>query len=227
MNNQSIIRVNNLTKYYVQGKEKLVILEDANLEIRKNETVALIGESGSGKTTLLQILGLLDDEYSGSVIINNKDYSKSNEIERTSCRRKNIGFIYQSHNLLSEFTAVENIALPLLLNNTSKLESKKKALSLMQELGLDERKRHLPSQLSGGQQQRVAIARSLAHSPLLVLADEPTGNLDPQNAHIVFDLFVSFVKKHQTSALVVTHNIELAKKLDRTITIKNGKIVEI
>lgn len=227
MSRKLIVAARNISKTYLQGKEKLYVLQDANLEIYENETVALVGESGSGKTTLLQILGLLDEEYTGEVIINEKNYSQASDIMRTMCRRKNIGFIYQSHNLLSEFSAIENIALPLLLNGESKLQSQKKAIALMQELDIDQRKKHLPSQLSGGQQQRVAIARSLAHNPLVVLADEPTGNLDPHNAGLVFDLFIKFVKKHQTSALVVTHNMELAKKLDRIITIKDGKIVNM
>lgn len=222
-----IISAKNITKSYVQGNQTLYVLQGADLEIYENETVALVGESGSGKTTFLQILGLLDDSYSGEVLINGKNYSAATDFQRTICRRQNIGFIYQSHNLLSEFSAIENISLPLLLNGHSKLQAQKKAIGLMQELGIDHRKKHLPSELSGGQQQRVAIARSLAHNPLVVLADEPTGNLDPENAAIVFNLFINFVKKHQTSAIVVTHNLELAKKMDRIITIKDGKIVKV
>ena len=179
------------------------------------------------KTTFLQILGLLDNEHSGQVMIRDKNYTSATDYQRTICRRQNIGFIYQAHNLLSEFSAIENISLPLLLNNSSALNAKKVAISLMQELGIDQRKKHFPTQLSGGEQQRVAIARSLVHNPLVVLADEPTGNLDPNNASSVFDLFINFVKKHKTSALVVTHNLELAKKMDRIITIKDGKIINL
>jgi lipoprotein-releasing system ATP-binding protein len=225
MNKKCIIAAKNISKSYKQGKENLYVLQDANLEIYENEIVALVGESGSGKTTFLQILGLLDNEYSGEVIINNQNYSSATDYQRTLCRRRNIGFIYQSHNLLSEFSAIENIALPLLLNNSSYSQAQKNAIRLMQELGIDHRKKHMHTQLSGGEQQRVAIARSLIHDPLLILADEPTGNLDPNNASIVFDLFINFVKKYKTSALVVTHNLELAKKMDRIISIKDGKIV--
>ncbi|MEI6188113.1 MAG: ABC transporter ATP-binding protein, partial [Alphaproteobacteria bacterium] len=216
-NKKCILSAKNISKSYSQGKENLYILQDANLEIYENEVIALVGESGSGKTTFLQILGLLDNEHSGQVMIRDKNYTSATDYQRTICRRQNIGFIYQAHNLLSEFSAIENISLPLLLNNSSALNAKKVAISLMQELGIDQRKKHFPTQLSGGEQQRVAIARSLVHNPLVVLADEPTGNLDPNNASSVFDLFINFVKKHKTSALVVTHNLELAKKMDRII----------
>lgn len=226
-NKKCIIAARNISKSYCQGKENLYILQDANLEIYENEVVALVGESGSGKTTFLQILGLLDNQHSGQVVIRDKDYTAATDYQRTICRRENIGFIYQAHNLLSEFSAIENISLPLLLNDSSARNAKKVAISLMQELGIDQRKKHLPTQLSGGEQQRVAIARSLVHNPLIILADEPTGNLDPHNASIVFDLFIKFVKKHKTSALVVTHNLELAKKMDRIITIRDGKIVNL
>ena len=226
-NKKCILSAKNISKSYSQGKENLYILQDANLEIYENEVIALVGESGSGKTTFLQILGLLDNEHSGQVMIRDKNYTSATDHQRTICRRQNIGFIYQVHNLLSEFSAIENISLPLLLNNSSALNAKKVAISLMQELGIDQRKKHFPTQLSGGEQQRVAIARSLVHNPLVVLADEPTGNLDPNNASSVFDLFINFVKKHKTSALVVTHNLELAKKMDRIITIKDGKIINL
>ena len=226
-NKKCIIAARNISKSYCQGKENLYILQDANLEIYENEVIALVGESGSGKTTFLQILGLLDNQHSGQVVIRDKDYTAATDYQRTICRRENIGFIYQAHNLLSEFSAIENISLPLLLNDSSARNAKKVAISLMQELGIDQRKKHLPTQLSGGEQQRVAIARSLVHNPLVILADEPTGNLDPNNASIVFDLFIKFVKKHKTSALVVTHNLELAKKMDRIITIKDGKIINL
>lgn len=226
-NKKCILSAKNISKSYSQGKENLYILQNANLEIYENEVIALVGESGSGKTTFLQILGLLDNEHSGQVMIRDKNYTSATDYQRTICRRQNIGFIYQAHNLLSEFSAIENISLPLLLNNSSALNAKKVAISLMQELGIDQRKKHFPTQLSGGEQQRVAIARSLVHNPLVVLADEPTGNLDPNNASSVFDLFINFVKKHKTSALVVTHNLELAKKMDRIITIKDGKIINL
>ncbi len=222
-----IIAARNISKSYRQGKENLYVLQDANLEIYENEVIALVGESGSGKTTFLQILGLLDSHHSGQVVIRDKDYTSATDYQRTICRRENIGFIYQEHNLLSEFSAIENISFPLLLNNSNARNAKKVAISLMQELGIDQRKKHFPTQLSGGEQQRVAIARSLIHNPLVILADEPTGNLDPNNASIVFDLFIKFVKKHKTSALVVTHNLELAKKMDRIITIRDGKIVNL
>jgi lipoprotein-releasing system ATP-binding protein len=228
MNNKKcILTAKNISKSYSQGKESLYILQDAGLEIYENEVIALVGESGSGKTTFLQILGLLDNNHSGQVVIQDKNYTSATDYQRTICRRQNIGFIYQAHNLLSEFSAIENISLPLLLNNSSKLNAKKVSISLMQELGIDHRKKHLPTQLSGGEQQRVAIARSLVHNPLMILADEPTGNLDPYNSGIVFDLFINFVKKYKTSALVVTHNLELAKKMDRIITIRDKKIVNL
>lgn len=215
----------NINKSFKSGTQKIDVIRSANLEIKKGENVALVGPSGAGKTTFLQIAGLLDSPDSGKIMINNIDASKANDVVRTNLRKNHIGFIYQSHHLLPEFSALENVAMPLFIRNENAQSALKKAKEVLIEVGLENRINHLPSELSGGQQQRVAIARAIVTNPSILLADEPTGNLDSENASLVFELILNLSNKHQISSLIVTHNLELAKKLNRIVHIKDGMIL--
>jgi lipoprotein-releasing system ATP-binding protein len=212
----------NITKNFLQGKQVLHVIKDANLEIKKGEIVALVGPSGSGKTTLLQIAGLLDNPNSGQIIINDTELAQAKDEIRTEFRKNHLGFIYQFHHLLPEFTALENIAMPLLIKGKSKTDAFAQARIILKEIGLEDRENHRPAELSGGQQQRVAVGRAIVGKPSIVLADEPTGNLDSENANNVFNLLMEFTRKYQIACLMVTHNLELARKMDRTIAIKDG-----
>ncbi len=216
-----------VSKAYKQGKDKLVILKNASLQIAKGEVVAFVGPSGSGKTTLLQIAGLLDSADSGKIIINGTDYSQANDAARTKTRQREIGFIYQFHHLLPEFSALENIIIPQMIAGVSKKEAAIRAHEVLKSLGLSKRESHRPSELSGGEQQRVAIARAIINNPSILLADEPTGNLDPHTAAIVFELLLATTRAAGLSVLMVTHNLELAKQVDRVVTLKDGVLVEV
>lgn len=220
----NVLTLRGIARQYKTEAASLDVLKNASLSIDKGELVALIGQSGSGKTTLLQIAGLLDTPQAGEVHISGADVTKARDDLRTYLRNKHIGFIYQFHNLLSELTALENAALPQLLAAVSHSEAIKRATALLTRLGLQDRLHHLPSQLSGGEQQRVAVARAFANKPELILADEPTGNLDPATSESVLGLFLEVAKEEGTAALIATHNIALAKRLSRAVTIKNGAI---
>ena len=217
--------LSDISKSYKQGREKLAILKNASLEIAEGEVVALVGPSGSGKTTLLQIAGLLDNADAGKIIINGTDYTKAGDSSRTKTRQKEIGFIYQFHHLLPEFSAMENVVIPQMIGGTKRPEAEKRAHEILKFLGLGKREAHRPSELSGGEQQRVAIARAIVNRPSLLLADEPTGNLDPHTAETVFNLLLDTTRAIGLSVLMVTHNLELANKVDRVITLKDGKLV--
>lgn len=219
-----VLKLTDVKKEFLQANQTVTALRKINLEIKTGEIVALVGPSGSGKTTLLQIAGLLDNVSSGEVFINNINMSQANDSIRTAIRKANIGFVYQFHNLLPEFSALENVALPLLIQGKEKEEAFIKAEKILQEVELLDRIHHKPAELSGGQQQRVAIARALISKPSLILADEPTGNLDSELSEKVFLLLKTLTKNYQIACLVVTHNFELAKKSDRIISIKNGEI---
>ena len=221
-----ILELEKVTKNFVQAGQKIEIIKNANFSIKSSEFLSLIGPSGSGKTTLLQICGMLDNPSSGSVIIDGKNMAKANDEKRTKMRKLNIGFIYQFHHLLPEFSALENVALPLLIQGLSKNESYEKARATLKEVELQDRLDFKPSQLSGGQQQRVAIARAIVGKPKLILADEPTGNLDSELSEKIFDLLKDLTKRYKISCLIVTHNLELAKKTDKILKIKNGIIEE-
>lgn len=223
---REILQLNNIVKKFGQHPQEVIALEDVSLKIYSGEIVSLVGPSGSGKTTLLQITGLLDSANSGSIFINNIDASKANDDSRTNIRRDNIGFIYQFHHLLMEFSALENVAMPLLVRGEKKSHAIEEARKILQVVGLENRINHKPSELSGGQQQRVAIARAIVGKPSLILADEPTGNLDSTNSFKIFDLIKSLAKEFETSCLFVTHNLELAKKFDRQIEIRDGKLIK-
>lgn len=219
-----MLSLSHIQKSFNQGKETLTILKDINLTIQPGEITALVGPSGAGKTTLLQIAGLLDTPTSGSITIDGKTCDKLSDSERTKTRKTTLGFIYQFHHLLPEFTALENTMMPLLLANQSTSEAQNAAQTILKRLGLKDRLTHKPSELSGGEQQRVAIARALVHRPKLLLADEPTGNLDPSTSNEVFDLLIETAKSQNLAALIVTHNQELAKKMDHILELKNGTI---
>lgn len=210
----------------MQGTEQLDVLKEVDLEIKPKEIVALIGPSGSGKSTLLQIAGLLEKPTAGDIFINGESCADANEGIRTLLRRDYLGFVYQYHNLLPDFDAVENVILPQLIAGVKYKEAKDKAMWLLQRLGLSEREYHRPAELSGGEQQRVAIARALANTPKLLLADEPTGNLDPNTSDNVFLTLLEVVKETGLSALIATHNIDLAHKMDREVSLKDGKLID-
>jgi lipoprotein-releasing system ATP-binding protein len=215
----------NINKSFSSGDNKIQVLKDISLEIKSGEIAALVGPSGSGKTTLLQIAGLLDNADSGEVYINSKNLSTANDKQRTETRKNEVGFIYQFHHLLPEFSALENVAMPLLIRKIEKKEAFMRSEKILEELGLKHRITHRPAELSGGEQQRVSIARAIVGKPSLLLADEPTGNLDSENAENIFNLLTKFTKKYQMACLVVTHNSELAQKMDRIITIRDGALL--
>ena len=220
----SVLSLINITKNFAQGDLQIAALKEINLSLAKGELVSLIGPSGSGKTTLLQIAGLLDLATSGQILINGIDASTANDIVRTEIRKKHIGFVYQFHHLLPEFSALENVAMPLLIQGIKPEEAFDSARKILSEVELDNRISHKPSELSGGQQQRVAIARAIVGKPSLILADEPTGNLDSELSERVFALMQKLVKNYEIACLVVTHNMGLAKKADRILSITDGKI---
>ncbi|MBU2916508.1 lipoprotein-releasing ABC transporter ATP-binding protein LolD [Psychrosphaera sp. F3M07] len=200
------------------------VLKGINLDIRQGEQIAILGQSGSGKSTLLHILGMLDEPTSGVVKILGQDITGLNEIQRAQFRNENMGFIYQFHHLLMEFSALENVAMPLLIKGVSNQEANKEAAKLLELVGLSHRLNHNPAQLSGGERQRVAIARALVNKPKLVLADEPTGNLDKKNAEQIFKLFMQLNQELGTSLVVVTHDLELAARFSRVIKLDDGLI---
>lgn len=221
----NILTISNICKSFKQGEQELKVLNDISMTIESGESVALLGESGSGKSTLLQIIGLLDTPTSGEITINNKECGKLNDKARTKIRRDELGFIYQFHHLLPEFSALENVAMPLIIKGESKNDAFSKASEMLNMMKMAPRETHFPSELSGGEQQRVAIARSLIHRPNLILADEPTGNLDPETADQVFNIMSNLVKELNIAAFIVTHNHSLAGKMDRIVTLKENALV--
>ncbi|MFZ4540366.1 MAG: ABC transporter ATP-binding protein [Rickettsiales bacterium] len=220
----SILTLNAITRTYASESGDLEVLRGADLNISAGELVALIGPSGSGKSTLLHIAGLLDSPQSGSITISGVDASSADDKKRTALRNKHIGFIYQFHNLLPELTAQENVMVPQLIAGVSVDEAHHDANVMLARLGLSTRIKHLPAQLSGGEQQRVAIARALANKPQLILADEPTGNLDPTTSESVTELLLEVANEEGVAALIATHNMTLAKRLTRAVTVRDGKL---
>lgn len=214
-------------RYYVQGDEKLSILNGVNFKLNRGETVALIAPSGAGKSTLLHMAGLLERPDGGEVIIDGVACSHLSDEARTQVRGNSIGFVYQFHHLLPEFSACENVVIPQLIAGLNKAEAEARAVELLGYLKLEHRVSHRPSELSGGEQQRVAIARAVANAPSVLLADEPTGNLDPETASYVFDALEALVRQSGLSAVVATHNHELAKRMDRCVTLKDGLLIEL
>jgi lipoprotein-releasing system ATP-binding protein len=204
---------------------ELPVLRGADLTVRAGEIVALVAPSGAGKSTLLHLAGLLDRPDGGAVVIEGRDAGGLPDASRTAIRRDTIGFVYQFHHLLPEFTALENVVLPQMIAGKARDKAETRAADLLGRFRLADRVRHLPGKLSGGEQQRVAIARALANEPKLLLADEPTGNLDVATAEIVFDELISIVRDHRLAALIATHNPDLAARMDRTVTLREGRLV--
>lgn len=218
----------NVSRAYAQGEDRrLEILTGADLVIEHGQSVALVAPSGSGKSTLLHLAGLLEHPDSGEVFIDGEATSKLNDAERTRIRRLSVGFVYQFHHLLGEFTALENVAMPQMIRGLSRAVANERAKELLSYLGLGERLTHRPAELSGGEQQRVAIARALANAPRLLLADEPTGNLDPKTSDHVFGALSELVQATGVAALIATHNLELASRMDRRVTLLEGQVVEL
>ena len=205
----------------------LVIIENVDFKLARGETVALLGPSGSGKSSLLHIAGLLETPSEGEVLVSGQATSVMNDAVRTRLRRDALGFVYQFHHLLPEFTAIDNVALPRLIRGDSKKSADAEAARLLTALGLGERLTHQPGQLSGGEQQRTAIARALANNPDILLADEPTGNLDPKTSDMVFDALLKLIREEGLAALVATHDQRLAKRMDRIVVIKDQKLMEV
>jgi lipoprotein-releasing system ATP-binding protein len=211
-----------IKRTFVQGDRRLDVLRGITLDLRPGEIVALVGQSGSGKSTLLHIAGLLERPDEGDVIVDGKSAGAANDRERTASRRRVLGFVYQYHHLLPEFSAIENVMLPQMLNGRSRGQARAHAAELLAMVQLKDRSDHRPGRLSGGEQQRVAIARAVANAPSVLLADEPTGNLDSSTADTVFRQLLSLVRDTGMAALVATHNPDLAARMDRTVTLKDG-----
>ena len=221
--NNIIMKLEDIDKFYMETGNKLHILKKLNLEVKRGEFVSILGKSGSGKSTLLNIMGLLDKIDDGKIWIDNKEVSSLNEMERNNIKNHFLGFVFQFHYLMSEFTALENVMIPALLNNfKNKVEIEKEAKELLEIVGLAERIKHQPNQLSGGEKQRVAIARAMINKPKLILADEPTGNLDEDTGELIFSLFRKINKEHNQSIVVVTHARDLSQVTDRQIYLKRG-----
>ena len=221
--NNIIMKLEDIDKFYMETGNKLHILKKLNLEVKRGEFVSILGKSGSGKSTLLNIMGLLDKIDGGKIWIDNKEVSSLNEMERNNIKNHFLGFVFQFHYLMSEFTALENVMIPALLNNfKNKAEIEKEAKELLEIVGLAERIKHKPNQLSGGEKQRVAIARAMINKPKLVLADEPTGNLDEDTGELIFSLFRKINKEHNQSIVVVTHARDLSQVTDRQVYLKKG-----
>ena len=222
--NSPVVQLSGLTRSFEQGGVRIDVLRGVDLAIQPGEIVALLGPSGSGKSTMLQAVGLLEGGFGGSIAICGTEASALNSDERTTLRRERIGFVYQFHHLLPDFSALENVVLPQLVAGKGQAEAEARALELLQALGLGARTDHRPSQLSGGEQQRVAVARALANQPALVLADEPTGNLDEATADKVLAQFLELVRGAGSAAIVATHNERLALAMDRVLRLHEGRL---
>ena len=220
------LRLNGISKTYNKGRANaLTVLEDASLDLAEGEVVALVAPSGAGKSTLLHIAGLLDSSDAGEVWIGGTEFSQRSDAKRTAARRETVGFIYQFHHLLPEFSAIENVILPQLANATPDREARDHAQKLLETVGVGDRADNRPAALSGGEQQRVAFCRALANRPRVLLADEPTGNLDPATADTVFVALMKLVRETGLAALIATHNPELAARMDRTLRLESGRLV--
>lgn len=220
-----VLRLDRVCRTYVQGSTTLEVFRDVVLALHRSEIVALVGPSGSGKSSLLHMAGLLEAPSSGEVYVGDRAASGLSERERTRLRRQSLGFVYQAHHLLPEFSALENVVLPQLIFGASRIAAGTRARRLLEMVGLDRRLEHRPTELSGGEQQRVAIARGLANRPKILLADEPTGNLDPNTAGGVFEILLASVRAEGLAALVATHNQDLAKRMDRIVVLDQGRLV--
>jgi len=221
---QKIVELTNVRRSFVQGEAQIDVLKGVDLDVFGHEIVALLGPSGSGKSTLLQAVGLLEGGFQGSIKIAQKETADMPSHGRTTIRRDMLGFVYQFHHLLPDFSALENVVMPQLIAGSSQSDAEERAETLLSRLGLAERLHHRPNKLSGGEQQRVAVARALANRPRLVLADEPTGNLDEETADVVLAEFLDLVRAEGSAALIATHNERLARKMDRVVRLRDGKL---
>ncbi|KFC82306.1 lipoprotein-releasing ABC transporter ATP-binding protein LolD [Buttiauxella agrestis] len=224
MSNSVLLQCDKLCKRYQEGKVQTDVLHDVSFSINTGELMAIVGSSGSGKSTLLHLLGGLDTPTSGDVIFNGKAMSSMSSAAKAELRNRELGFIYQFHHLLPDFTAMENVAMPLLIGKNNTDDTRQRALEMLKAVGLDHRSNHRPSELSGGERQRVAIARALVNNPRLVLADEPTGNLDARNADSIFELLGELNVRQGTAFLVVTHDLKLAKRMSRQLEMQDGRL---
>ncbi|EXL05839.1 ABC transporter ATP-binding protein [Brucella anthropi] len=222
-----IMRLERVGRAYKEADRELVILKDADFTLRRGEMVALVAPSGAGKSTLLHTAGLLERPDNGDVFLDGRSCSKLSDDERTAVRRNDVGFVYQFHHLLPEFSALENVMMPQMIRGLSRKAAAERAQQLLEYMKIGKRASHRPSELSGGEQQRVAIARAVANAPLVLLADEPTGNLDPTTSSYVFGALEALVRQSGLAALIATHNHELARRMDRRVTLKDGKVVDL
>ncbi|APX69160.1 MULTISPECIES: ABC transporter ATP-binding protein [unclassified Brucella] len=222
-----ILRLERIGRAYKEADRELIILNDADFTLRRGEMVALVAPSGAGKSTLLHTAGLLERPDSGDVILDGRSCSKLSDDERTAVRRNDVGFVYQFHHLLPEFSALENVMLPQMIRGLSRKAAAERAQQLLEYMKIGKRASHRPAELSGGEQQRVAIARAVANAPLVLLADEPTGNLDPTTSSYVFGALEALVRQSGLAALIATHNHELARRMDRRVTLKDGRVVDL
>jgi len=227
MTAEAIIELKAVERHYVQGSRKLTILDGVDFSLNRGEMVALVAPSGTGKSTLLHTAGLLERPDGGDVLLAGRACGRLSDEQRTKIRRNDIGFVYQFHHLLPEFSALENIMMPQLIKGLARNEAAERAEQLLDYMQIGKRAAHRPSELSGGEQQRVAIARAVANAPLVLLADEPTGNLDPVTASYVFEALEALVRQSGLAALIATHNHDLAKRMDRRVTLSNGKVVPL
>lgn len=219
-----VLSLRAIERSYKTPAGPLRVLNGVDIDLAKGELVALVAPSGAGKSTLLHVAGLLERPDGGDVILNGSSCGKMRDDARTAMRRSSIGFVYQFHHLMGEFSAIENVMLPLMIAGAGKRQARERAHELLASVGLENRETHRPARLSGGEQQRVAIARAIANDPAVLLADEPTGNLDPETADHVFDILVRSVREKGLTALIATHNLELASRMDRILRLSGGKV---
>jgi lipoprotein-releasing system ATP-binding protein len=227
MNSAPPLQLRGVRRTYQSGGGNLPVLRGVDLALEAGEIVALVAPSGAGKSTLLHLAGLLEKPDGGAVVVEGRDAGGLADADRTAIRRDTIGFVYQLHHLLGEFSALENVVLPQMIAGRTRREASQRAMALLRTFGLEPRASHLPGKLSGGEQQRVAIARALANAPKVLLADEPTGNLDLDTAEVVFDELLATVRQQGLAALIATHNPDLAARMDRTVTLREGRVVAV